>query len=302
MRLFSHNFYNSVKINSSKSRRLGQRFKSVLPSDRTGQTAWTPSSREASFDTTTKVRNEDLVISWSWQHFLVFLGFCLTSLLLLRRAADVYFDTHAPTQQMSPEKLQEFFRIRPQISIGLNMLWYAAILAFLYVTIAILRNRPFWSSLGWKRFAPTASIASSPWFYCIAGGVLAVVATLVGTWMPAQEIQPLQSQFTNRMGAMFQLSMALLIAPVVEETVFRGYLYPLFAKPLGVRFSVVLTGALFGLAHGSLLGWTWGPVVTLMVVGVALTLARASTGTVLASFLLHVGYNFTLAAASLMNT
>jgi len=57
----------------------------------------------------------------------------------------------------------------------------------------------------------------------------------------------------------------------------------------GVAASILMTGALFGLMHAPQLGYTWGLVSLLTLVGVIFTFARAWTGTVLASFLLHLG-------------
>jgi membrane protease YdiL (CAAX protease family) len=130
---------------------------------------------------------------------------------------------------------------------------------------------------------------------------------------------PIQELFKSRSGAMLLLAMAVLVAPLVEETVFRGYLYPLFASKFSslaqkagadpiraVRFGtfagIIITGILFGLMHGAQLGWTWGLVSLLTLVGVILTFARAWTGTVLASFLLHLGYNSMIAFTSVIAT
>jgi membrane protease YdiL (CAAX protease family) len=98
------------------------------------------------------------------------------------------------------------------------------------------------------------------------------------------------------------MGMAVLLAPLVEETVFRGYLYPLFAKSLGVAPAVVITGVLFGFMHAPQLGWTLGLVTMLITVGIIFTLARARTGTVLASFLLHLGYNSMIAFSAIVST
>src|SRR6202043_3075426 len=102
--------------------------------------------------------------------------------------------------------------------------------------------------------------------------------------------------------AMLLLAMAVLVAPLVEETVFRGYLYPLFAKTFGILPGILLTGVLFGLLHAPQLGWTWGFVSLLILVGVIFTFARARTGTVLASYLLHLGYNSMIALTSVIAT
>jgi hypothetical protein len=43
-------------------------------------------------------------------------------------------------------------------------------------------------------------------------------------------------------------------------------------------------------------------VVLLILVGIVFTVARAYTGTVLASFLLHLGYNSMIAVATIIGT
>ena len=113
---------------------------------------------------------------------------------------------------------------------------------------------------------------------------------------------PIQELFKNRQTALLLMSMAVMVAPLVEETVFRGYLYPLFAKSFGIAPAVVVTGILFGLMHGSQLGWSWGIVGLLILVGMIFTFARAYTGTVLASFLLHLGYNSAIAITTIIST
>ncbi len=44
--------------------------------------------------------------------------------------------------------------------------------------------------------------------------------------------------------------LAVVIAPVVEEMLFRGILLPAFAKVIGLRAALVLVGILFALVHG----------------------------------------------------
>ena len=106
----------------------------------------------------------------------------------------------------------------------------------------------------------------------------------------------------GRSGIILLLSFAVLVAPVVEETVFRGYLYPLFARQFGISASIIITGLLFGVMHGAQLGWTWGLVLLLSLVGVIFTVVRARTKTVLASYLLHLGYNSMIAVAVFVET
>lgn len=123
---------------------------------------------------------------------------------------------------------------------------------------------------------------------------------------------PIQELLKDPTGALLVMSLAVLVAPLVEETLFRGYLYPFLAqkfsgwaetfgappataRKFGIRAGIGVTGTIFGMLHGMQLGWTWGLVTLLIVVGIVLTYIRARTGTVVASYLLHLGYNSTIA-------
>jgi hypothetical protein len=76
----------------------------------------------------------------------------------------------------------------------------------------------------------------------------------------------------------------------------------LLAKSFGVATGVIVTGVLFGLMHGAQLGWTWGLVFVLIFVGIIFTFVRARTGSVFASFLLHLGYNSMIALVTVLGT
>ena len=96
--------------------------------------------------------------------------------------------------------------------------------------------------------------------------------------------------------------MAVLVAPLAEETVFRGYLYPTFARWFGVGPSIVITGVLFGMMHGPQLGEAKSLIAIMSLVGIVLTLVRSRTGSVFASFLMHLGYNSLIGATLLLAT
>jgi membrane protease YdiL (CAAX protease family) len=171
------------------------------------------------------------------------------------------------------------------------------------VTLSVLRGLPFWETLGWKKLnADPVADKGSPWTYFFSGCGLAIFVAVASSRIKNVDHIPIQELFKSRTGAMLLMAMAVFVAPLVEETVFRGYLYPLFAKSLGVVPGILITGLLFGLMHGAQLGWTWGLVALLTLVGVIFTFARARTGTVVASFLLHLGYNSMIAITSVIAT
>ena len=264
-----------------------------------------------------QVLPEDLRISWSWPHLIVFVIFIFGSLVTLQLAILVYFSAD---RHVSPAELSHLLESDPGILIGMNVLWFALILFFLYITLAVLRDSPFWLSLGWKKFkSDPGGGKGRPWMYFLAGCGLSIFVAIVSSRVKQADHMPIQDLLRNRAGALSLMAMAVFVAPLVEETVFRGYLYPVFARitsavlqffgmefsgaiRTGVVSSILLTGALFGLMHGAQLGWTWGLVSLLTLVGVIFTFVRAWTGTVLASFLLHLGYNSFLAATSIIAT
>ena len=243
---------------------------------------------------------EDLRISWSWPHFFVFIFYALSSFFLVQMALILYY---APHRSLPPKELERYLLGKPQFLFATNILWYAAIFLFLYVTLGVLRGQPFWRTLGWKKLQSNLSAGkANPWAYFSAGCGLAIFVFIASSQVHTNDKMPIQEVLKNRSSAMLLMAMAVFVAPLVEETVFRGYLYPLFAKSFGIVPGILLTGVLFGLMHGAQLAWTWGIVGLLILVGIIFTFARAHTGTVLASFLLHLGYNSTIALATIVGT
>ena len=79
---------------------------------------------------------------------------------------------------------------------------------------------------------------------------------------------------------------AILIAPVAEEILFRGILYPTI-KQLGFpRLAMWLVAVLFGLIHLNLVA-----LVPLILFGIVLTLLYERTGNLLSSILAHSLFN-----------
>ena len=103
----------------------------------------------------------------------------------------------------------------------------------------------------------------------------------------------------NREAALALMAMSVLLAPIVEETIFRGYLYPVAARSFGIPAGIIVTGTIFGLLHAEQLWGGWAQISLLVVVGIVFTWVRAAKRTVLASYLLHVSYNFLIVITGL---
>ena len=261
---------------------------------------------------------QDLQITWSWPHLILFVLFGLVSLVMVQGILAVFYLPHG--QRLTTKQMEQYLLSKPQFAIGSMLIWYATIFFFLYVTLSLLRGHSFWECLGWRKIdSHNREQPRNPFVYFIAGSGLSLFVALLTARMKEPENIPMQELFKHRQTALLFVAMAVLVAPLVEETLFRGYLYPLFARLIsallrffgiedasalrsGIFSSIILTGVLFGLMHGAQLGWTWSLVSMLILVGIIFTLVRARTGSVFASFLMHLGYNSLIAVAAVLST
>ena len=82
------------------------------------------------------------------------------------------------------------------------------------------------------------------------------------------------------------LVMAVAVAPLAEETIFRGYLYPVGKKYFGAFLSAVITAALFAALHGHL-----ASAPALFTLALCLTLAYEKTGSLIVPMIMHAVFN-----------
>jgi membrane protease YdiL (CAAX protease family) len=84
-----------------------------------------------------------------------------------------------------------------------------------------------------------------------------------------------------------------LLAAVVEEIIFRGFIFRLLEKLTGMWGALALTSILFGAAHAANKGATVGSSVAIALeAGVLLGAAYALTGRLWLPIGLHLGWNF----------
>lgn len=79
---------------------------------------------------------------------------------------------------------------------------------------------------------------------------------------------------------------AIVLAPLFEETIFRGVLLPVVARQRGAWLAVLVSGLVFAVAHLSL-----GELPALLMLGLGLGWLRLSSGRLGASVLMHSLWN-----------
>ncbi len=247
-----------------------------------------------------RVYPPDLQISWSWGHLIVFLLFIFMSLITVQT---VFLAAYAPHQKMTAPQLEDYILSKPEVAIGSTILIYALLLFFLYITLALLRGQPFWITLGWRKILPKNNgQPRHPLIFFFAGCAVSLLVFAITAVMKTPENTPIEQVFKFKQTAILFIATAVLIAPLAEETIFRGYLYPMFARWFGVVPSIVVTGFLFGLMHGPQLGGAKSLIAVMSLVGIIFTAVRARTGSVFASYLMHLGYNSLIGVSLLLAT
>jgi membrane protease YdiL (CAAX protease family) len=164
--------------------------------------------------------------------------------------------------------------------------FYMLILAFLFLLAQLQHQQPLWKSLGWKK--PTAKEVVG----YLAGGCGLALAASFGLWLlPDTQSFPLEKLFSSRTASIALGGFAVLIAPVVEEVVFRGLVFAVIERTVGLKVAVVTTAILFASLHVPEYWLAWNHLLMILLVGLAFSLARAASGRLTPSIILHVGYN-----------
>jgi uncharacterized protein len=170
---------------------------------------------------------------------------------------------------------------------------YLLVIGFMVLIVRLKRRGRFLTVISWKEPGMERALVS------LAGGaglaiLSGVFSLLFSRWVPKSV--PFDKLFSNTQAAYLLASFGVLVAPFVEETFFRGFLYPALARRIGVGSSVVLTAAFFAAVHQGQLAHAWVPLAWLFIVGLVLTVVRVRTKSVATCVLIHMAYNATLFA------
>ena len=191
--------------------------------------------------------------------------------------------------------LGEIARI-PLVVVAGQSVAYLIILAYMYVLVTRERRRPdFLAAIHWNW-------PSSIGVYLLAGFALSLGLQGLAHLLPIPKELPIDSFFRTPAEAWALGILSVTLAPLMEELFFRGFLYPVFARRLGLPVAVFLTALGFALLHVAQLGFAWGPVLVIFLVGLVLTMVRAKTNSVAACVLIHMAYNGTITVAMFVAT
>jgi len=140
-------------------------------------------------------------------------------------------------------------------------------------------------------------------FPLLLGITLAFIAALIILSRPEIPITPLSEilEKTKSSAALLSfLAVATLVAPLLEELIFRGYFFSVMRRLKGRAVAVCCIAGIFTLLH---VGQYWGDWLAICIVGIlgiALTLLREWTGSTISSAVTHYAYNVFVVVFSLL--
>jgi membrane protease YdiL (CAAX protease family) len=145
-------------------------------------------------------------------------------------------------------------------------------------------GRPTPSQLGLRRVDPGRAVAGVVVAYIAFQLVALIYAALVDT---SQKQDILDQLGVNRSEG-YLIASAVVVcvfAPIAEELLFRGFLFPALRTAMPTALAATGTGVLFGLVH--VIGTPFALIVPLAVLGLLLCLLYLHTGSLLPCMALH---------------
>jgi membrane protease YdiL (CAAX protease family) len=183
----------------------------------------------------------------------------------------------------------------PLVAVLAQVFAYLLILGFMLLIVKRDPSQDFRQAIrwNWPNNWPT---------YLIAGIALSFALQGIAHFLPIPKELPMDRFFRTPAEAWALSLFGVTFAPLLEELLFRGFLYPVLVRRFGVAIALLATAAGFGLIHAAQLGWSWGPVLVIFIVGLAFTITRAVTKSVAAPLIMHVAYNSTLSVLLFVGT
>lgn len=189
----------------------------------------------------------------------------------------------------------------------------SVVAAIIYILSLILVIWLPWRLQKFKTTKEDLGLSTSPtWLHLVLAPagfivyavVLAVVVMAAQGLLPFVDFEQPQDVGFDQIFQRYEYILAfitlVIIAPFAEEVLFRGYLLGKLKKHVPIWAAILITSALFAVAHGA-----WNVGIDVFVLSIVLCLLRVVSGSLWPSILLHmikngVAFYFLFIAPSLM--
>ena len=166
---------------------------------------------------------------WSGLDLLI-VGLVLVAALFLFTSIAFVIVLHSPLAHgMSAAELGK--NPGPLVIVPSMTLAYVAMLIAMYGLVTRHQQRPFWRTVGWHWPGNLSWLG-----FLSAGAFLAVALGELSRLLPIPKSLPMDQFFKNPQGAYLMMIFGVAVAPLAEEMLFRGFLYPVLDRWLQTLF------------------------------------------------------------------
>ncbi len=165
---------------------------------------------------------------------------------------------------------------------------YALTLVFVMGLPLLAKKSPVTRALiGLTRLPSWKDIGLAPAGFVIYFIVSAIVMMLVSNFIPGVNLNEVQDVGFKSLSAQYEFVLAFLalvvIAPIAEEVLFRGYLYGKLRQAVPTWAAILATSLLFGFVH-----LQWNVSIDVFILSLVLCSLREITGSITAGILVHM--------------
>lgn len=154
----------------------------------------------------------------------------------------------------------------------------------------VRQRRTTREDLGAARFPSWTDIGLAPVGFIVYYILSVILVAVAGLIIPAFDMQQVQDVGFSNLSQRYEMILAFLtlviVAPLAEELLFRGYLYGKLRKSVPIWLAVLATSLLFAAIHGQ-----WNVAVDVFALSLVMCGLREITGSIWAGVVLHTMKN-----------
>ena len=123
------------------------------------------------------------------------------------------------------------------------------------------------------------------------GMALGFAVMIASSFFPTDTPPPIERLLDTPVAIGMFAIYAVFFAPILEEVMFRGFLFGVLEQMAGASTAIRITAAVFALLHVPQLWGSWTGMLVILFVGYLLSAVRHRTNSLIPSIIVHTSYN-----------
>jgi membrane protease YdiL (CAAX protease family) len=175
------------------------------------------------------------------------------------------------------------------LQVALDIAW----VGFIFFLVRVIHQKNILETFRWQNthhYHVTRLIA--------LGAALAITVLVISSFFPPSSPPAVEKLAESSRSVFLLVIFGVCFAPIIEEIIFRGFLFSVLSEFGGSRLAVPATAVLFALMHAPQLWPSLAGILLILAVGYVLSIVRERSNSLIPSFIVHTAYNGMLVGAS----